>query len=163
MRPAGIAIRPATEADLGPLARALAPLPLLRRYGFTDELLESRWAEAVRTGQDVWVAARGEERLGVCWFLREGTFATGAYLRTIAVAPAAQGSGVGALLLEAFESACPHPAGGWFLLVSDFNARAQRFYKRHGYREVGRLPDFALPGITEVVFWKFPPGPQKAA
>jgi ribosomal protein S18 acetylase RimI-like enzyme len=98
------------------------------------------------------VSARGPE--GVCWFLPRGTFGTGAYLRTLALREDAQGAGLGARLLEAYEAACGAPGGGWFLLTSDFNTAAQRFYERHGYRRVGQLPDFAVPGVSELVFWK---------
>ena len=82
-------------------------------------------------------------------------FALAGYLRTLAVAPGSHGRGTGALLLAAYERGCESPSGGWFLLTSGFNDGAQRFYQRHGYREVGRLPPgFASPGISEVIFWK---------
>jgi ribosomal protein S18 acetylase RimI-like enzyme len=92
--------------------------------------------------------------VGVCWFLTRGTFGTGAYLRTLAIREDRHGSGLGAQLLAAYEAGCGDPPGGYFLLTSDFNEGAQRFYQRYGYRQVGALPDFAAPGVTERVFWK---------
>jgi predicted GNAT family acetyltransferase len=41
-----------------------------------------------------------------------------------------------------------------FLLVSDFNTDAQRFYARLGYHQVGALPDYVVRGVSELIFWK---------
>jgi len=41
-----------------------------------------------------------------------------------------------------------------FLLVSDFNEAAQRFYLSHGYQAGGRLAAFVKPDIDELVYWK---------
>jgi ribosomal protein S18 acetylase RimI-like enzyme len=149
-------IRPASRDDVRHLSVLLAPEPLFSSYGLTAEALDARWGAAVEAGDRVLVAEVAGGPVGLCWFAASGTFGTGAYLRLIAVARSAQGQAVGAALLAAYEAACGTPAGGWFLLTSDFNTGAQRFYSRHGYREVGQLPDFAKAGITERIFWKPP-------
>ena len=41
-----------------------------------------------------------------------------------------------------------------FLLVSDFNTTAQAFYRRLGYEQVGAIPGYVVPGITELIFRK---------
>ncbi len=41
-----------------------------------------------------------------------------------------------------------------FLLVSDFNEDAQRFYEREGYLRVGPLPGLVLPDVAELLYWK---------
>lgn len=149
-----IRLRPATDEDLRALGPKLAPLPLFTAYGLTAEKLTQRWLEG-RARSEGLLVAEDEALLGICWFLRRGVFGIGGYLRTIALVPEAQGRGVGKLLLEAFEAGCESPSGGWFLLTSDFNEAAQRFYRREGYVEVGRMPPgFAAPGIGEVIFWK---------
>jgi GNAT superfamily N-acetyltransferase len=153
-------VRPATEEDLVELSELLAPLPLFAAYAMTSEVLARRWREGLRRGDGMLVAELDGEPVGLCWFLKEGTFASGAYLRTLAVGPGRHGKGTGARLLEAYERACGFPAGGWFLLASDFNEGAHRFYQRYGYQEVGRLPDFGRPGIVERVFWKPLPKPR---
>lgn len=152
-------VRAATDEDLPRLAELLAPLPLFARYGLDVAVLRQRWSKARRAGEGLLVAEHGGRLVGVCGFLPEGTFATGAYLRTLAVAPDAQGRGVGTALLAEFEAACAAAPGGWFLLASDFNDGARRFYERHGYRVVGALPSFAAPGVSERVLWK-PRPPQ---
>jgi len=39
-----------------------------------------------------------------------------------------------------------------FLLASDFNEDAQAFYRRLGYQQVGAIPDYVVPGITELIY-----------
>ena len=41
-----------------------------------------------------------------------------------------------------------------FLCVSSFNPRARALYKRLGYARVGELPDYLIPGHSEVIFRK---------
>jgi GNAT superfamily N-acetyltransferase len=91
---------------------------------------------------------------GLAWFLRDGTFGMGGYLRLIALAEGAQGGGAGAVLLAAFEAEVAASSRHAFLLVSDFNEEAQRFYERHGYARVGALPALVLPDVAELVYWK---------
>ena len=91
---------------------------------------------------------------GLAWFLRDGTFGMGGYLRLIALAGGAQGGGGGAALLAAFEAEVARSSRHAFLLVSDFNEDAQRFYERHGYTRVGALPGLVLPDVAELVYWK---------
>ncbi len=152
-----VRVRPASKGDIGRMARVLADLPLFSSYGLDRETLAQRWTSGRTRGDGLFVAEAEGELLGICWFLQTGTFATAAYLRTLAVVPDAQGRGIGAALLAAFEAATRDASGGWFLLASDSNEGAHRFYQRHGYAEVGRLPGFARPAITERIFWKAPP------
>ena len=98
--------------------------------------------------------ARLQRARGLAWFLREGTLALGGYLKLIAMLPGAEGKGAGALLLAAFEAEVSKRSAHAFLLVSDFNDGAQRFYERHGYARVGPLPGLVLPDVAEVLYWK---------
>ena len=41
-----------------------------------------------------------------------------------------------------------------FLLVSDFNDGARRFYERLGYRPCGTLPKYKGGGNDEIIMWK---------
>jgi GNAT superfamily N-acetyltransferase len=147
-------LRAATPADLAPLAEGLARLPLLVRYGRPAARLEADLAAALARGDGLLLAVEGGRPAGLAWFLREGTLGMGGYLRLMAVLPEAQARGTGAALLEAFEAevaaACPHA----FLLCSDFNAPAQRFYERHGWARVGALPALVLPDVAELIYWK---------
>jgi ribosomal protein S18 acetylase RimI-like enzyme len=92
--------------------------------------------------------------LGLCWFLPAGTLALGGYLRLLAVVGEAQDAGVGGELLRAFEAEVGRASRHAFLLVSDFNHGAQRFYERHGYARVGAIPGLVLPDVAELVYWR---------
>jgi GNAT superfamily N-acetyltransferase len=147
-------IGPATADDLRTLATALATQALFTAYGSDANALSTSWQRAFEQGQTFMVARDASGPKGLCWFSATGAFGRGAYLRLIAVVDSAQGSGLGARLLEAFEVECVRPAGGWFLLTSDFNTGAQRFYERHGYRCIGEIPGFVKPHIAERIYWK---------
>ena len=41
-----------------------------------------------------------------------------------------------------------------FLLTSDFNEGAQRFYRRMGYTQIGAIPSYVVPDVTELIFRK---------
>jgi ribosomal protein S18 acetylase RimI-like enzyme len=151
-----ITLAPASPADCADVARAVDGLDLLTRYGMDAARLGANLTAALLRGEQVVVARASEDGalVGFAWFLERGTFASGAYLRLIAVAPAAQSRSVGAALLAHVERACQAHTSTLFLLVSDFNTRAQQFYARHGYAQSGRLPDFVIPGVAELIFWK---------
>ena len=65
-----------------------------------------------------------------------------------------RGSGVGRALMTHAEGALFAHSADIFLLVSDFNAAAQAFYRRLGYEQVGAIPGYVVPGITELIFRK---------
>lgn len=142
--------------EITPLAEKLAMLPLLVRYRRSAGALAADVAAAVARGDGVvvWRERAGAEPSGLAWFQPDGTLAMGGYLRLLAVVPGAERRGVGAALLDAFERATSARCHHALLLVSDFNAAAQRFYRRHGYREAGRLPGLVLPDVDELLFWK---------
>ena len=147
-------VRPLDAADVPALAAALAALPLMRRYGRGEAALDADLRAALARGDGLLVAAEGGRVAGLCWYLPEGTLGMGGYLKLLAVPDAAQGAGTGALLLRAFEAEVARRSRHAFLLVSDFNEAACRFYERHGYARVGTLPALVLPDVAELVYWK---------
>lgn len=158
------------------LAQTVAALPLLQRYGArADRLAQDLVALAGLQcddaspphGEQLWLAeaisgsaADASQRLvGFARVLlgsdrASGHFGRGGYLRLIALRPGHSGRGVGARLLTAVEQAVLARHSDLFLLTSDFNHGAQRFYERAGYVRVGALPDFVSAGITELLYWK---------
>ena len=151
----GFSIEDGTPALCDAVARKVAGLPLLTRYGMTGEWLAQSLESALeRPGESVIVACEAVKPVGFAWFLPRGTFATGGYLRLIAVAPACQSRGVGAELLAEVERRVADHSRTLFLLVSDFNTAAQRFYAAHGYRQGGRLEAFVKADIDELIYWK---------
>jgi ribosomal protein S18 acetylase RimI-like enzyme len=165
-------VRPARLSDLAALtqlATAVATQPLMQRYGVSEAgLLRElrRLAEAQERAEAngdpaaspesllVAQAPDGGELCGLARFSLRGQFGYGGYLRLIALRPGWEGRGIGSILLRAVEASVLAHSPVLFLLTSDFNTGAQRFYARHGYAHAGALPDFALPGISEQIFWK---------
>jgi ribosomal protein S18 acetylase RimI-like enzyme len=88
------------------------------------------------------------------WCVVRGAFDRSGYVRAIVVDARWRGHGLGRALLDHAETFLAQQAGDVFLLVSDFNQDAQRFYQRHGYTQVGALPDYVVPGVTELIFHK---------
>jgi GNAT superfamily N-acetyltransferase len=149
-----VRIRPVEAAEIPALAEALAALPLMVRYR-RDAGGLGRALEASRARGDGLLAADdGGAVRGVAWFLAAGTLGLGGYLKLIAVLPGGEGKGTGVALLRAFEAETARASAHAFLLVSDFNAGAQRFYEREGYVRVGPLPGLVLPDVAEVLYWK---------
>jgi GNAT superfamily N-acetyltransferase len=149
-----VSVRPLLAADVPPLAEALARLPLMLRYGRGQGRLAADLEAARARGDGLLAWDEGGQARGLAWFLREGTFGLGGYLRLIALAPGAQGQGAGRVLLAAFEAEVARVSRHAFLLVSDFNEEAQAFYARHGWSRVGAIPGLVLPEVAELVYWK---------
>jgi len=149
-----VAVRPLAPAEIPALARALAALPLMVRYGRGAEALERALAAAHARGEGLLVEEEEGGLRGLAWFLRDGTLGLGGYLKLIAMLPGTEGRGAGAALLAAFEAEAARASRHAFLLVSDFNAGAQRFYERHGWVRAGSLPGLVLPEVSEVLYWK---------
>ena len=151
---ADVILRPAEASDFALLAPPIAALPVFAPYRFEARALQQRWLQALNERAPVQVAVWHGQPVGLCWFAERGTFISGAYLRFLSVVPAAQGQGIGPMLLQAYEHACQSAPGGLFVLTSKHNQAGAAFYRRHGYSEVGILPDFAVVGVQELIFWK---------
>jgi GNAT superfamily N-acetyltransferase len=149
-----MSIRTLVASDVAPLSAGLARLPLLIRYGRDAQRLAADLKAALSRGDGLLVEEEAGSPRGLAWFLASGTFGLGGYLRLIAVVPEATASGVGSALLAAFEAEVARFSRHAFLLVSDFNHGARRFYERHGYAGIGSIPGLVLPDVAELVYWK---------
>lgn len=81
-------------------------------------------------------------------------FLLGDYLELLGVASWARGRGLGGLLLGHIEPRVFGRTKNLFACVSDFNAPARAFYKKHGFQEIGPMPDFLIPGSAELLLRK---------
>ncbi|MFO7322450.1 MAG: GNAT family N-acetyltransferase [Chloroflexota bacterium] len=150
-----VAVRAMTAADIPTIARWVVETPLWQRYGATMDEVARSLGEALQTGAIALAAdMAGETACGFAICLPRGGFGRSAYLRLIGVRPGLTGSGVGAALLGEVERRALEISADLFLLVSDFNEGAQRFYKRHGYTQIGAIPGYVLPDVTELIFRK---------
>ena len=149
-----VLIRPMTMADTRICAAIVCNSIIGERYGFTIEPMTGTLAAAIQSGGELFVAQLDEAVAGFAWIDARGAFSSAPYLRLIAVDESVRGSGIGAALLAEFEARTAAIGRDWCLLVSDFNLSAQSFYEKKGYRRAGALPDFARPGITEILMVK---------
>jgi ribosomal protein S18 acetylase RimI-like enzyme len=146
-------IRPLTLADIPGIARWVAATPLWQRYGVTEASFAQRLRDGLAEGATIYVAER-EQVLGFLWLVERGAFNRSGYIQLIGVHPDARGAGVGRMLMQFAEEKIFAQGRDLFLLVSDFNTAAQRFYERLGYRQVGKLDDYVVPGVSELIYYK---------
>jgi len=140
--------------DVSTCARMMASTPLWIRYGVTFDSAHRRLQEALAAGGALFVAEMSEEVVGFVWCVERGAFARSGYIPLIGVHPKTTSYGIGGALLAQAEDFLSASSPDIFLTVSDFNVKAQHFYQKHGYRQVGALPDYVIEGVTELIYWK---------
>lgn len=155
--PTAPTLRPLTAADVPSVAVWLSRLPLMQRYAYTEEKAVSGLNSALHS-PDTWLLAAcpapDQPVIGFAWVLERGVFGRAPYLRLLAVREDVHSAGVGSALLAAAEDHFRPTAKAFYLLVSDFNAAAQRFYARHGYEQIGEIRGFVLPEVVEFLLCK---------
>ncbi len=95
--------------------------------------------------------------VGFLFFEINGTFDKYPYLHVIVVDERYQKQGIGRALITNFEQVLTRDYDHLFLLVGDNNAQAKRFYEQQGYVSVGRLPNFYVDGVDEILMMKMKP------
>jgi N-acetylglutamate synthase-like GNAT family acetyltransferase len=146
----GTSIRRATTADL-PAIRGLiadAYTKYVERIGRPPAPMTADYAAALEHCR-VWVLVRDDIIVGA---LVTEDRADHLLLETVAVAPTAQGSGYGALLLDRAErDAADLELPEVRLYTNEAMTENLSFYPRHGYRETGRAVE---DGFRRVYFSK---------
>jgi N-acetylglutamate synthase-like GNAT family acetyltransferase len=146
----GTSIRRATTADLADIRQLIADSyeKYIERIGRPPAPMTADYAAALEHSR-VWVLERGAAIVGALVTEYRGDHLL---LETIAVAPGAQGSGYGRLLLDraerdAAELGLPEVR----LYTNEAMTENLTFYPRHGYRETGRA---VQDGFRRVYFSK---------
>lgn len=147
-------VRPIGSADIAELAQWMVEVPLWQRYGLTVIGITRQFEGAIANQGHLYVAESDAVCCGFAWMLPLGGFGRSPYLKQIGVHPAFTGKQIGAALLDHVEQQARHYGKHLFLLVSDFNLDAQRFYKRQGYQQIGAIPAYVLPDVAELIFYK---------
>jgi ribosomal protein S18 acetylase RimI-like enzyme len=150
----GARVRAARSDEIPLIAEAVARQPLMVRYGTSADALRRSLGAGIERGDGLILVEEGARVAGMAWFVPQGTFALGGYLRLIALFPGHEGHGLGALLLDEVERRTAERSRHLFLLCTADNEAALRFYDRRGYRDSGLLPDLVKPGLHEVILWK---------
>ena len=147
-------IRPMLESDVMPLARLMALTPLWQHYNVTEATAAMRLSEGLACGATIAVAELNGEPVGFVWYVKCGAFDRSGYIKLIGVKPERRGNSIGRGLMQHAEAILFASSPDIFLLVSDFNHDARKFYARLGYNQVGAIPDYVMPGITELILHK---------
>lgn len=136
---------------------------------------DQQWAAELMLSMDPWLTL-GRTRKSALQAIQESNLALSGrrgfilwttcgllngYIRTIAVAPAYQGQGLGQQLIGHAERAILQNSPNVFLCVSSFNVRAQRLYQRLGYQQIGTLANLIIPGHDEFLLRKAGPSWQE--
>lgn len=154
MKQSKISIRLMNASDVSGVAEFVSTTPLWQRYGVTFDSFSTRLNSGLESGASIIVAVLGSEVLGFAWASEKGAFGRDVYLPLIGVRPLERSLGVGGLLLDYVEQTLFGGPRDVFLLVSDFNLEAQRFYAKRGYTQVGAIPNYVLDGVSELLMWK---------
>jgi len=151
-------IKDLQEHEVPAAAAMLIALPLMNRYRATKERLDVQLRQALCQPGIAVIVARpdepGAEIAGLAWFATEGTFLMGGYLKLLALADQYRGKGLGRKLLDVVESRVRVRSPYLFLLASDDNEAAHRFYERLGYVQAGRFEHLVLDDVNELVYFK---------
>lgn len=128
-----------------------------KRLGFTA-VDWGRIFSPLPVGRDTFVLEGDGLVLGIAIVRRKFLF--GDYLELLGISPTATGRGFGSRLLSHIESLTFARAPNLFACVSDFNDGARAFYRKQGYKEIGPMPNFLIPGYAEILLRKTS-GPAK--
>lgn len=148
-----LTIRPMLAAHIPAVASMLGALEPWTYYGIDASAWE-RSLRALPSDDLAFVAADGDEIVGYIQYRLGGTFALSGYIRTLAVRADQGGRGLGRRILAFAEEMILARGPNVFLLCSDRNQQAQRFYERLGYVRCGLLPGYVLPGMDEIIYRK---------
>jgi ribosomal-protein-alanine N-acetyltransferase len=101
---------------------------------------------------EVWVARTDGVPQGFIIIVLQGAFV--GYIQIVCVAESARGSGLGSRLVAFAEERIFREFPNVFLCVSSYNPRARALYERLGYKLVGELYDYIMPGESEFLMRK---------
>jgi ribosomal protein S18 acetylase RimI-like enzyme len=102
--------------------------------------------------KEVYLAVDGGELKGFVSIVFEGVIV--GYIQSICVSPKYRRKGIGKQLILFAETRIFKSFPNVFIFASSFNRDAQKLYRKLGYKKVGEIPDFIIPGESEILFRK---------
>jgi [ribosomal protein S18]-alanine N-acetyltransferase len=152
----GASVRPMTAQDVPQalqLERRLFPHDAWPERFFYDELTQAEpSAEPRRATRAYWVAEEGDRLLGYAGMMCVLPLAD---VQTLAVAPEAQGRGLGTRLLDLIEQEARRRGAEDLLLeVRKDNPRAQQLYLRNGFEQIHLRREYYPDGGDALVMRK---------
>jgi len=158
----------ARPADLRALRRLVASTGVFypEERAIALELLQERLRRGAKSGYEFIFAERRGELVGYCAWGAVPLTKDSFDLYWIAVAPSAQGLGIGRRLMALAERAVARRGGGRLYVETSSRAayaRTRGFYLAAGYLRVARLADFYAPRDHKIVFCKTVARRERAA
>lgn len=156
---ADVALAPLSRAQRDDVRRILEATAVFREdeIAVALEVLDAYFDHPEQDYTAVGAFTQAGELLGyVCFGPTPCTIGTWD-LYWIAVAPRAQGTGVGTVLLEEVEGRLARQRARLVIIETSslpIYDNTRRFYLRHGYPEVARVPDFYSEGDDRVIYAK---------
>ena len=144
-------IRDMRAEDRDPVVGILTGSDPWKRLGFNAADWNRIFAP-LPAGRDTFVLEIDGNVRGIAIVRRKFLF--GDYLELLGIAPSAIGQGLGGRSLPHVESLTFARANNMFACVSDFNDGARAFYRKQGYKEIGPMPNFLIPGYAEILLRK---------
>jgi ribosomal protein S18 acetylase RimI-like enzyme len=138
-------------ADRETVVQLLGESDPWRKLGYTEDDWNRIFCPTPQ-GRDCYVALLDGQVAGVA--ILKQNFLLGDYLELLGVAVWARQKGIGGHLLGHIERLVFERTKNLFACVSDFNEPARAFYKKHGYQEIGPMPNFLIPGSAEMLLRK---------
>lgn len=144
-------VRPMTVEDRAAVIELLADSDPWQRLGYQASDWDNYFTPLPQ-GRDSYVVDQNGKAAGIAVVRQK--FLLGDYLELLGVADWVRGKGLGGRLLAHVEASVFAREKNLFACVSDFNDQARHFYKKHGYQEIGPMPNFLIPGSAEILLRK---------
>jgi len=117
--------------------------------GITKEMMLKTLQDPIH---QTYIVLINNQTAGTFVLQEKGAF-TG-YIKSIAVHKEWRGKKLGEYMMTYIEEKFFSSGKNVFLCVSSFNLKAQQFYQRLGYKEIGVLSDYIVKGYDEIMMRK---------
>jgi len=133
--------------------KALLSSELDERYFHEEGSARKAITEGLKQG-NIFVVLQAKECIGFMWCILNGAFHSFHYLHIIALKENYRGRSVGGKMMDYLHGMVFKNSDKIFLVATDFNPDANKFYEKMGYRQVGEIPSLYRSGITEYLMMK---------
>lgn len=149
-----VSIQKMNISDVEKCSKIICESILGQKYGYKEERIKNMMIDLIEKDENIYTAIVDEDVVGLVWYDLKGAFSISPYLRLIIVDKKSKGMKVGTSLIDFYEEQCKKTDKQYFLLVSDFNVEAIKFYEKRGYEKIGVIPSFIKKEINEIIMIK---------